>query len=174
MANHDARAIANEFIDMARERGRDLTHMALQKLVYIAHGWNFALNPANEGENIGSPLIKGRIEAWDWGPVIPSIWDSLKRYGNKPISDYIHEHEWKGPDRDRGNVLRENLSHDEREILEMVFEVYGGMSGGKLSEITHENDTPWSDSYRPNTKNIEIPNDLIAHHYKKLKEEIAA
>ncbi len=62
MPNHDARAVANEFIKLAKKHGKKpLTHMQLQKLVYIAHGWSFALGEEE------APLIADTVEAWDWG-----------------------------------------------------------------------------------------------------------
>ena len=47
--------------------------MLLQKLVYIAHGWNLAI--------CGEPLIEEAPEAWDNGPVYRSIWDHIRDHG---------------------------------------------------------------------------------------------
>ena len=37
LGNCDARQVANEFIRLARERGRPLTQLHIQKLIYLAH-----------------------------------------------------------------------------------------------------------------------------------------
>ena len=55
-----------------------LTPIHILKLVYIAHGWSLAI-----GEH---PLIRNEIEAWEYGPVIRSLYDAVKRYGRDPIS----------------------------------------------------------------------------------------
>ncbi len=53
---YDARIIANEFIEKAKESKTELTNMQLQKLVYIAHGWASAL--LND-ELIYDPIERG-------------------------------------------------------------------------------------------------------------------
>ena len=57
MPNHNALAIMNEFVERARPV--NLPQMKFQKLVYMAHGWNLAIN--------NDPLVSNRIEAWDGG-----------------------------------------------------------------------------------------------------------
>lgn len=170
MPNHDSRAIANEFLDLARGDGKELTHMAVQKLVYIGHGWNFALN----GKDPAGALICDNIEAWDWGPVIPVLWDSLKRYGNQPIHGPIHQQEWRGPNENRGPEIRSQLTEKEREVIDVVYRVYGNKNAIRLSEITHEHGTPWEQVYQPNKRNIQISDDLIASHYRELARDNAA
>jgi uncharacterized phage-associated protein len=59
---HSPLAIANEFILRAEHAGKQLTHMQLQKLVYLAHGWGLAVT--------GDPLIEDEFEA---GISAPSI-----------------------------------------------------------------------------------------------------
>ena len=68
-----ARAVANELIELAKQEGRAFTPLQLLKLVYIAHGWMLGLRQ--------KPLIRDRIEAWKYGPVIPALYHDLKRYG---------------------------------------------------------------------------------------------
>lgn len=71
-------AVANYFLDKAREDGVDLSPMKLQKLIYFAHGWHLAI--------YGEPLIDESVEAWAWGPVISSIYHDFKKYGRDPIT----------------------------------------------------------------------------------------
>ena len=79
--SHSSLAIANEFLKRAQNDGIPLTHMHVQKLVYIAHGWNLAVN--NE------PLIDESFVAWDYGPVAPSLFQALRRYGAGTVTRLI-------------------------------------------------------------------------------------
>ena len=67
--------IANEFIRRAAAEKRALTQMQLQKLVYIAHGWNLAIN--------GEKLTHDDPQAWDYGPVYRDLWEALDAEVNR-------------------------------------------------------------------------------------------
>ena len=76
---YSARTVANYLIEAkSKEGGTPPTPMQLLKLVYIAHGWNLAINDR--------PLINDRVEAWRYGPVIPKIYQDLKQWGNTPVT----------------------------------------------------------------------------------------
>ncbi|MGZ3389845.1 MAG: Panacea domain-containing protein, partial [Isosphaeraceae bacterium] len=74
---YDARAIANYFLERARREGKALDQMKIQKLVYFANGWHIAIK--------GEPLIDEQVEAWRYGPVIQSLRDALREYGDQAI-----------------------------------------------------------------------------------------
>ncbi len=73
-------AVANAFLDLAKKSEEEITHMKLQKLIYIAHGFNLS--------NFDFPLIDEQVEAWRYGPVIRSVYDEFKSYGHDPITKY--------------------------------------------------------------------------------------
>ena len=73
-----AKAVANYFLDKAKNAHRPLTPMKLQKLVYIAHGWHLALFDAS--------LIRERVQAWRWGPVIEDLYHEFKEFAKQPIT----------------------------------------------------------------------------------------
>src|SRR5437762_397203 len=75
---YSARALANTFLELAKEEGKSLSPLQLQKLVYYAHGWNLGIRNA--------PLIDAPIEAWRFGPVVQSLYHEFKEYGNNPIT----------------------------------------------------------------------------------------
>ena len=71
---YDAATVANRFIELAEsDSGRRLTPMQLIKLTYIAHGFSLAIK--------NRPLLDESVEAWRYGPVIPSLYRKLKSYG---------------------------------------------------------------------------------------------
>jgi len=149
MPNHSARAIANEFIG---RNGGPMSQMKLQKLVYMAHGWNLAINQ--------KPLIKDRIEAWDGGPVMRTIWNHLRDLGYNSGSYFL------------GNSKAEkyvaDLSASEKNIIDHVWEKYGGYTGLSLSEMTHKPGTPWSNAYFGSGQNSPLSEKDIKQHFVEL------
>jgi len=143
--------IANRFIELAKRDRIPLTNMQLQKLVYIAHGWALAL--------LGQPLIKDLVEAWQYGPVIPSLYHNLSKYGAGTVDEPI-------PFLGGGK-----LTPNEEALIESVWKSYGQMSGFKLSTITHQENTPWSRAVKFSGLRSVIPDRFIAEHYRQLYDE---
>jgi uncharacterized phage-associated protein len=143
----DSRTVANRFIALANEKGDALTPMQILKLVYMAHGWMLGL--------VGRPLIKEEVEAWQYGPVIPELYNAIRKYKSHPVSELI------------GGVDG-LLDAEERHIVDQVYQIYGHRTGPALSRITHQPDSPWAKVYRPGSFGLEIPNDLIEDHYAML------
>lgn len=165
MANHST-AIANEFIRRAKKDGKQLTHMQLQKLVYIAHGWSLAVT--------GSPLTEDSPEAWDYGPVYPELWEALKMYGSAPVTRPIQYMDFgRGLFRDnpKDEVVAQ-LTTDENTLIDRVYELYSDFRAFQLSAMTHEQDTPWHKLYvEEKTKGGVIKNDNIKSHFIEIAAE---
>lgn len=144
--------VANRFLDLAKAKGDQLTPMQLLKLVYIAHGWMLGL--------YGRPLINDKIEAWQYGPVIPALYQHVRKYKGAAVTKNI-------------NALFENDDLDEQEadIISQVYNAYGQKTAMHLSRITHARGTPWELVYEPGSFGMNIPTDIIEDHYKKLAEQ---
>jgi uncharacterized phage-associated protein len=74
---HDARAVANFFLDRADRRGMRLTIMTLLKVIYFAHAWHLVK------EN--KPLVAQPFEAWQYGPVNRVVYEQFKGYKSRPL-----------------------------------------------------------------------------------------
>lgn len=155
-------AIANEFIRRSASQGRQLTHMQLQKLVYISHGWNLAINAA--------PLTEDTPEAWDYGPVYRELWEALRSYGRGPVQREIAAGDYGfgifmyGTDRDQ--VIHADLRQNETEIIDRVFSDYGRFHAFKLSALTHQEGSPWDEVYNNGGGRMTpIDNKLIRDHF---------
>jgi uncharacterized phage-associated protein len=168
-------AVANEFLDIAIKSGcKDITPMKLQKLVYFAHGWFLALTE--------QPLISERIEAWQYGPVIPSLYRAFKEYGNRPVDQLHFELEF-GSDSDEVSfedieIVTPRLNPDESseaqfavKLIRKVWDSYGKYSPSRLSNATHVPDSPWKQVYKEGKKFEVIPDELIKNYFKGLRKE---
>ncbi len=143
-----AAAVADRFRELS---GNRLTPLQLIKLTYIAHGWSFPLR--------GGGLIGDRIEAWQYGPVVPSLYHSIKDWRSNPVDQRL----WYG----------EPLAPNEDELVQAVFNAYGSYSGGQLSTLTHQDGTPWDIAWRRG-RNSPITDDMIADHYRRINAERSA
>ena len=144
---YDSRHIANLLIELARTRGELLTPMQLIKLVYIAHGWMLGL--------YHRPLVKDEVQAWQYGPVIPSLYNALRKYRSQAVTELIP-------------ASRTRIDESAQNILDQVYDRYGRMSGPALSRLTHAAGTPWDHTYVPGSFGIVIPTDMIEDYYAQL------
>lgn len=145
---YDVLTVADAILKIAKANGKSLTPMQLVKLTYIAHGWSLGLR--------NKDLFQNRIEAWQYGPVIPDLYHATKSYGRKPIPLDLVD------DADSG------VSEEDIAFLKDVFNKYGHLDGIQLSYLTHQSGTPWDRVYMPGIYGIEIPDSLIQLHYRGL------
>jgi len=160
MPNHNVKAIANEFLQRANAEGRALTNMQLQKLPYIAHGWGLSL--------LKAPLIGTQPAAWPYGPVYPELYQALRKYGAGAVSEPISVTVPSGDADDLEVVAATNLTAHEKALLDVVWEKYRTFSGFKLSQITHQDNTPWTKTKDVHGFYHPIDNGVIQEHYDEL------
>lgn len=159
---YDVRDVANFTLDFADERGIEITNLALQKLLYFAHGWFFSI--------FDEPLIKNKFEAWQYGPVQRVIYDQFKSFKDRPLrsvrATFI--------DPTNGEpVYREpNISPEHAEIIQAVLRKYEKFTAGQLVSISHAEDSPWEFVWQQAEEAIypgmRIPDALILDHFKRL------
>ena len=155
---HSALEIANEFIRLS---GGMITQMKVQKLAYIAHGWNWAIN--------GQPLIAEDAKAWPYGPVYPTLYEHTKYFGREPIRRPITPDDnevarFFGDGRQTTKPYAAALSAEERAVIEHVWKRYGSLSAIRLSELTHQPNTPWFKAYRSGQGTPLAEQDIRAHY----------
>lgn len=145
---YSAAKIANRMLQIAREKGEDISPLKLLKLVYIAHGWSFPY--------LREPLLSEPAQAWQYGPVVPSLYRSVSRFRAGPITELISDTD------------PQELSPQADSLIRNVYDTYSPYSAIQLSNMTHMANTPWSEAWSLRGKNAVIPNDRIAAHYQHL------
>ena len=170
---YDAIAIANSFIDLARDRGQALTPMKVQKLVYFAHGWHLAIK--------GTPLIDEQVEARSYGPVIRSLHREFREYGSREITDkgYHFKARTKADGTVSYRIVRPDVADDPkaapfaRQLLDKIWRVYGPYTAIQLANMTHGPGTPWrqvKDAYAGTRlpRGTDIPAESIRSYFGSL------
>lgn len=133
--------------------------MQLQKLAFIANGWNLAIN--------GEPLISEDAEAWDNGPVYRQLWNHLTKYGSGAVSRPIAPSRFLSRSNDETPYVA-TLTSDERAVIDHVWRRYGRYGAFKLSDMTHRPGTPWFKAYFGRGKSATIDSDDVLQHYTDL------
>lgn len=122
---HKAIDVANAIIALSDpEIGDIMSNLKLQKLLYYTQGVSLALN--NE------PIFEEDIVAWEYGPVVESVYHNFKHNGSGVI--YPHE-----------EFDSSIFSKEELDVIKEVYEVYGQFSALKLMNMTHE-ERPWKNT----------------------------
>lgn len=148
---HTARDVAYYFLTLSQndEDGELLTNLKIQKLVYFAQGFNIALN--NE------ELFIESIEAWEHGPVVPSVYFDFCRFGRNEI---------------RMNVPKNlSLSGFAQSLISAVYELFKQFSALGLRELTHK-EGPWSEIYYNHGNRSVISGSDMFDYFSSLCNEI--
>lgn len=159
---YDVRDVANFTLDYADERSLAISNLALQKLLYFAHGWFFSI--------YDEPLIKNKFEAWQFGPVQRVLYDQFKSFKDRPIrgvrATYIN------PQTGEPHFKVPAIKQDHAVVIRAVLQKYERFSAGQLVKESHAEDSPWEfvwqqaeDAIYPGMK---IPDALIVDHFKRL------
>ncbi len=134
--------------------------MHVQKLVYIAHGWNLAVN--NE------PLIDEPFQAWDYGPVVPSLYRALRRYGADPVARLIRVGDVNDTYDESDVVAR--LEPAEVRVIDQIWNDFKGFEAFQLSALTHKERSPWHVTMHAKGKNQPIANNDIQGYFSQLAD----
>lgn len=146
-ATRSSLVVAEHVLWLRRLADLDTTPMHVLKIVYVCHGWMLAAND--------EALITEPVEAWTYGPVVPTVYHRYKRYGAQSILE--------GAD-DRSGELGESA----KALIGVIEEAYRPYTAVQLSALTHQPGTPWDVTRRRHGIGAVIPNELIQSHFKEL------
>jgi uncharacterized phage-associated protein len=128
-----------------------ITPLKLQKLLYFAQGIYLKTND--------DPLFEDPIEAWDLGPVVPTLYRFFKAkgFGEENLVDAINEQELE----DKASEVGEKY----KPFLDKFFDVYLKHSSTILVNASH-NHTIWQKAHRSFDKRM--PVEQIKDYFRSL------
>lgn len=159
------KAVANRFLHAVWREKTSVSQMKLQKLVYLAHGWHLGL--------YHKPLLNEPIEAWNFGPVVRSLYREFANFGQDAITRFATEF------CDLGLIvpMLDDVFEDEgvehvTKLIERIWEVYGEFTAIQLSNMTHEKGSPWDQCYKRNKgrRPVIIGDPIIQKYYENLAD----
>ena len=136
-ATFTATQIASYFINKANiqlvddDWAEGISNLKLQKILYFAQAADICLNDRL--------LFADKIEAWKYGPVVPSVYHQYKSFNNLPIT--------------KAEEAEPPIDGELREFLDKTWDVFGKYSAGQLVELTHQH-KPWKEAFEGTDKVI--------------------
>lgn len=127
--------------------GWSLTNLQLQKIIYIAH-------MVYMGQT-GRPLVDDEyFEAWDYGPVLPSVYRHVSGFGSRPIADVFATVE---------------DSSDEAAIsnIHLAIENLASIEPFQLVKILHDDRSAWLKCYDRSNRNAIISNEEVVDEFRR-------
>jgi len=134
-----------------QKNNNPLHGMKANKLAYFAYCWGLAVFG-------GRKLFYDTVEAWKYGPVVPSI--LFKEYYYKSADWELHYR------------MLDKFDDKTVELLDRIWELYGKYTKYQLSNMAHGPDSVWKkfvgDALEEDIMPTVIPDKLIYDHYFKL------
>jgi len=156
-----ADSLANFFIDKSIEEGKGLNNYRLQLISYIAYGWVLA--------TLNEDLTDGEgFQAWDVGPIMPSVYHQLKHLRSESIDNLAVEYYFE----ENHLVHRWIKNKDTLHVLNKVWAIYKGFSTKNLKAEVRKKGSPWEINFdRAHQFNV-IDKDEVKYFYAKEIESL--
>jgi uncharacterized phage-associated protein len=154
---YDGREVANFILDRCEKRERDITPLALQKIVFFCHVWSLI--------SLKKPLVRHKFEAWEYGPVLPYLYRQFSATERRPIKERAQ-----ALDPNTGSYAPAAYRFDEATelLLESVVDFYSRLRPGDLVELSHVDGGPWHRIWNHQGRvnpGMQISNDEIERFY---------
>jgi uncharacterized phage-associated protein len=166
-ATYDPRSICNLILNVANDAQRPITNLALQKLLYFAHGLHLV--------ETKTPLVTGFFEAWQYGPVHSVAYRAFRIAGANPIQFRATIQD---PFTRTVLPVPECTDCDIKSRVSRIVTLYGCLTPGRLVEVSHAKGAPWQfivDKARTETiVGLRITNDVILARFKYHKVSIGS
>ncbi len=138
--------IARYIIERCNQNSKTISNLKLQKILYFVQAEFLVAK--------NQPCFREKIEAWDFGPVVPDVYFAYRMYGSTNI-----------PCLGKSGVSQ-LISEKDRGLLDGIIDACSNYSASALVEITHHQ-TPWIIAYNQDGHNNEIKTDSIKNYFRE-------
>jgi uncharacterized phage-associated protein len=132
MKGYDVRTVANLVLRRAKEQGKKVTNLHLNKSLFFMH--------VDCLRDHGAPLLSAKIEAWEYGPVFREVYNQFKKYRAEPISDYAKRVSYLTGELE---VADDELPQVMIDYLQDLADFYLSVPASVLVDISHAKGGAW-------------------------------
>ena len=157
----DGRAVANFVLDFCDARGRIVTNLSLQKIVYFCHVWSLVA--------CGRPLFKHQFEAWQYGPVLQYLYREFKSFDDRPITTRAKRINSTTGGRE---IVPYGFDTETAALLDRVVDFYSRLRAGDLVALSHVRGGPWDEVWNHGgtvNPGMKIGEDAIRRFYSEAR-----
>lgn len=127
-----AKSVANYVIAYGMKIGHPVSNLQLQKILYYIQVYFL--------KKKGIPFFKDEIEAWQFGPVIPTVYYQYAAFGPAPITMF--------------KTQKIDLEQEEKKDLEQIVKEKAILSLWEIVADTNKKWKAWDMYYKVNERNI--------------------
>lgn len=127
-----AKSVANYVIAYGMKIGHPVSNLQLQKILYYIQVYFL--------KKKGIPFFKDEIEAWQFGPVIPTVYYQYAAFGPAPITMF--------------KTQKIDLEQEEKKDLEQIVKEKAILSLLEIVADTNKKWKAWDMYYKVNERNI--------------------
>lgn len=137
-----ATVLCNNILARGRKEKIKISPMKLQKLMYyVCCGYV---------QQTGELPISELFEVWQYGPVLPSVYEEFKAFHANPIKCYATDAQG------TAHIVSERDNPILHSVLCSVWEKHKMKSGIELSKMTHQPNSGWYIAYQEGRENISL------------------
>lgn len=150
--------VCRHVINYSNEKGYGISNLKLQKILYFIQAYFLISTP--------SKCFYEKIEAWDFGPVVPEAYREYKQYGGMwiPSISKIYFLDRENPWKSEAIPYFDNvIEKADKERIDAVVDKFSDYSATGLVTLTHAQ-APWINAYEKGKSN-EITTDAIKEYF---------
>lgn len=152
--------VCRHVINYSNECDYGISNLKLQKVLYFIQAYSLIKKKDH------TPCFDEKIEAWNFGPVVPEAYYEYKQYGSGDIPTiksfimFDKDDIWNSK---RVKFDDTAISDTDKSLINKVVDKFADYSGTDLVSLTHRQ-SPWIDSYS-SYQNNEITVETIREYF---------
>jgi uncharacterized phage-associated protein len=127
--------VANTILKKCRDKGIELTHLKLQKLIFLAS--------QEYAKETNEYLVAEHFGVWKYGPALEGLYQLAKKYGSEVIPD---DEYFETINEQKNAIVVSIVGDNETKALAAIdnaIEEYAQLSASELVNLTHKKNAAW-------------------------------